>query len=339
MRTMTAAVLRELPATHLEVTAVPAPVAGRDDDVVIEVEACGICGTDIHIMEGRSYVPDLPFVLGHEPVGTVVDAGAAARHWLGRRVTITLFTGCGACAQCRAGDERLCRNVVSDTGVFGAWGGYATHLLVHAAQLVPVPSGLTSPEAAALVDAGATAANSVRLALGTSPASVLVLGAGPIGHLCAEMLAARGVPVHVVQRSARRRAAVAALGHPTSATIAEAPGPFDVVIDCTGVADVFADGIAALGPGGSYLLAGYARVPEADFGEVSHKEAVIRGIRSGRREDLVHVMDLAASGRIRLPELSCWSLPDIDDALEAVRERTVAKAVVVPGDRGEGVRA
>jgi len=327
---MTAAVLRTLPADHLEISTVLAPTVHRDDDVVLHVEACGICGTDIHIMSGQSYMPDLPFVLGHEPVGTVVDAGAAARHWLGKRVTITLFTGCGVCPRCLAGDERLCPNVVSDTGVFNAWGAYATYVLVNAAQLVPVPDELTSPEAASLVDAGATAVNSARVALATAPTNVLILGAGPIGHLCAEMLAARGVPVHVVQRSAARRAAIAALGHATSASVEEAPGPFDVVIDCTGVAAVFAGGVAALGPQGTYVLAGYARVPEVDFGEVSHKEVVIRGIRSGRREDLVTAMDLAASRRIRLPELTCWPLPEINDALAVVRSRTVAKAIIVP---------
>ncbi len=330
MDTMSAAILRMLPAERLEIGTVPAPAVGRGDDVVVRVEACGICGTDVHIMAGQSYRPDLPFVLGHEPVGTVVDAGEDARHWVGRRVALTLFTGCGVCPQCVAGDERLCRNVVSDTGVFNAWGAYATHLLVHAAQLVPVPDGLTSADAASLVDAGATAANSVRIALARAPRNVLILGAGPIGHLCAEMLALRGVAVHVVQRSAVRRHAVAALGHPTSATIDEAEGPFDVVIDCTGVPDVFAGGVAALGPHGAYILAGYARVPEADFGEISHKEAVIYGVRSGRREDLVTALDLAASGRIRLPEVTCWPLDQINDALEAVRAHTVAKAVVIP---------
>lgn len=328
--TMRAAVLRGLPSDRLELADVPVPVVRRDDDVLLRVEACGVCGTDVHILEGRSYAPELPFVLGHEPVGTVVEAGPLAEAWLGRRVTITLFTGCGTCPRCCAGDERLCADIVSDTGVFGEWGAYATYLRVHAAQLVEVPSTLSSPEAASLVDAGATAANAVRVTLATAPANVLVLGAGPIGHLCAEMLADHGVRCHVVEPNPLRREAVAALGHPTSASVGEARGPYDVVIDCTGAPGAFADGVAAVAPHGTYVLAGYARVPDVDFAPVARKEVSIRGIRSGRREDLVAVLDLAARRRIRLPELTCWTLPEIDDALAAVRTGAVAKAVVVP---------
>src|SRR4051812_17963206 len=100
----------------------PEPVPA-DDEIVLEVEACGICGTDLHILAGSSYAPELPFVLGHEPVGRVVLTGDAARDWLGARVAITLFTGCGTCVLCLDGDERLCESLVSITGVLRRAGG------------------------------------------------------------------------------------------------------------------------------------------------------------------------------------------------------------------------
>jgi NAD+-dependent secondary alcohol dehydrogenase Adh1 len=329
---MTAAVLRSLPAAHLDVTKVPAPAVTRPDEIVLQVEACGICGTDLHIMEGRSYKPELPFVLGHEPVGVVVDAGADAAGWLGKRVTITLFTGDGTCAECRAGDERLCSHVVSDTGVFGEWGGYAERLKVHAAQALEAPPELTGPQVASLVDAGATAANSVRVAMARRPERVLILGAGPIGLISAEMLRALGVSVQMTQRSPRRRRVAAEWGYDIVETIAQTDGPFDAVIDCTGSPDVFNDGVAALGPRGAYVLAGYAVVPNADFGEVSHKEATIHGIRSGSRTDLATVLDMAARGDVRLPDITTWPLTEINTALDALRGRQVeGKAVIVPG--------
>lgn len=328
--TMPAAILHALPSRRLELQMVARPEPELDD-VVLRVDACGICGTDLHIMAGESYRPELPFVLGHEPVGTVVSAGANATHWLGRRVTITLFTGCGHCAFCLQGDERLCPDVVSDTGVFGAWGAYAGFVRVHAAQLLEVPDSLGSPEAASLVDAGATAANSVRVAGERDPDRVLVIGAGPIGLLCAELLADRGVALQVVQRSPARREVVAAMGHHTLATIEEAGGLFDVVIDCTGYAAAFSPGIAKLGPRGFYILAGYARVPEVDFAAVARKEISIRGIRSGHRRDLAEVLDLTAAGRVRLPEITTWPLSQINEAFEALRDSRVAgKAVIVP---------
>jgi 2-desacetyl-2-hydroxyethyl bacteriochlorophyllide A dehydrogenase len=329
--------LRRIPTDQLSIEEAPRPRLERPDDVIIKVEACGICGTDLHIMEGHSYRPDLPFVLGHEPAGTVVEAGRAASEWLGKRVVITLFTGCGHCQECLAGNERLCANVVSDTGVFGVWGGYADCLLVHAAQLLEVPARLTGPQAASLVDAGATAANSVRVAMTREPASVLILGAGPIGLLSAEMLRANGVDVQMTQRSPRRRAAAQRWGYEVFGAIGETRGGFDAVIDATGSPAVFNDGVKALGPRGKYILAGYAIVPNADFAEVSHKEAVIHGIRSGSRHDLATIVGMAAAGTVRLPEIMTWPLAGINDAITALKDRRVeGKAVIIPASYSPG---
>ena len=106
---MMAALLTELPAVTLQLADLADPAAAPGE-VIVSVSACGICGTDLHVMAGESYRPDLPFVLGHELVGTVVSAaGPAAAPWVGRRVVPTLFIGCGSCSACGAGDERLCR--------------------------------------------------------------------------------------------------------------------------------------------------------------------------------------------------------------------------------------
>lgn len=329
--TMSAAIISEIPAVELESGRVPVPTVEADDDLILRVEACGICGTDLHILAGESYRPATPFVLGHEPVGTVVAAGADAQEWLGRRILITLFTGCGSCAQCLNGDERLCRALVSITGVLAAWGGYAEYVRVHARQALEVPDELDDLAAASLVDCGATAANSVRVALDRSPRQVLVLGAGPIGFMCAELLRVSGVPVQVVQPSALRREALAGIGHDVVATIDDAVLPADVVIDCAGVPSVVGPGVQALTPRGMYLLAGYSRVPEMDLGAVARKEATLRGIRSGHREDLAWIVSLAAAGTIRLPEITAWPLSEANAALGALRERRVpGKAVIVP---------
>jgi 2-desacetyl-2-hydroxyethyl bacteriochlorophyllide A dehydrogenase len=318
--TMVAAIIRDLPASALEIASVAAPTVEADDDLVVRVEACGICGTDLHIMAGESYRPVTPFVLGHEPVGTVVAAGGAAQEWLGRRIATTNFTGCGRCAWCLQGDERLCPNLVSITGVLGVWGGYAEYIRVHARQALEVPDAL-----------GTLEADSVRVALERRPGRVLVLGAGPIGFMCAELLRVSEVPVQVVQPSALRRRALQDVGHDVVASIDEATLPADVVIDCAGSPAVVADGVRALAPRGTYLLAGYSRVPEMDLAAVARKEATLRGIRSGRRSDLAWITGLAASGAIRLPEITSWPLSDVNAALAALRDRRVpGKAVIVP---------
>lgn len=350
--TMAAAVAAAIPAERLEMAELPRPTVEADDDVILRVQACGICGTDLHILAGQSYRPATPFVLGHEPVGVVVDAGPAAARWVGRRATMTLFTGEGSCPTCRAGDERLCPDLVSITGVLGVWGAYAEYVRVHARQLVEVPADLSAPEAASLVDSGATAANAVRVALTRSPngagragrracgprptppagsPGVLVLGAGPIGHLCAELLRVHSAPVRVVEPSPLRRQALERIGHHVVDSIDAAGTGFDAVIDCTGVPAVMAPGLRALGPRGRYVLAGYARVPELDFAVVAQREIEIRGVRSGRREDLESLIALAADRRIQLPEIAEWRLSEANDALDALRGgRVPGKAVVVP---------
>lgn len=333
MTGMQAAVAREIPTDRLEIATVPLPTPEADDDVVIRVEACGICGTDLHILAGHSYRPATPFVLGHEPVGVVSAAGDAAGDWIGRRVTMTLFTGDGTCPMCLAGDERLCPDLVSITGVLTAWGGYAGYVRVHARQLVDVPAALSAAEAASLVDCGATAANSVRVALTRRPRRVLVVGAGPIGYMCAELLRVEGVPVQIVHQSPLRRQALARIGHDVVDSFEAADLPVDVVIDCAGTADVVAPGIRALAPRGMYVLAGYARVPEMDFAAVARKEAEVRGIRSGRRQDLESIIGRAATHQIHLPEIAEWRLSEANEALAALRGRQVAgKAILIPDD-------
>lgn len=328
---MSAAVLENLPATDLELRSRPVPVPEHGDDVVLRVEACGICSTDVHILKGESYRPELPFTLGHEPVGTVVACGADAEAWMGKRATMTLFTGDGTCPACLAGDERLCPHLRSITGVLAVDGAYAEFVRVHARQLVEVPESLSSPEVASLVDSGATAANSVRVALEARATQVLVVGAGPIGLLAAEMLRADAVAHEVVEHQVLRRAKIAALGHTVVASFDQVAGQSDVVIDCTGAPEVIVPGTAALTPQGLYVLAGYARVPDFDFGIVARKEVTIRGVRSGRREDLLRLISLVASHKVRLPEISMWPLSEVNAALEALRTGAVeGKAVIVP---------
>lgn len=327
---MLAALLTQLPTNGLELAKLPRPAVVADDDVIVQVESCGVCGTDIHILDGHSYRPELPFVLGHEPVGVVVDAGADARHLIGRRITMTLFTGDGTCDLCRSGDERLCPSLRSITGVLAEPGAYAEYVRVHARHAVVIPEGLTADEAASLVDSGPTAANSVRVALAHAPQRVLVLGAGPIGHLVAELLRDANVEHVVVERNPGRREALAELGHDVVVDIEQVSGNVDVVIDCTGSPAAFLAGVERVGPHGLVVLAGYATVPNVDFGVAARKEATIQGVRSGRREDLVTVLAAASERRITIPQLRRFRLTDIDAALDHVRSAGAGKAIVVP---------
>jgi alcohol dehydrogenase, propanol-preferring len=333
---MRAAVVRTLPSLEPELTdiATPDPVSG---ELLVRVEACGICGTDLHILAGESYRPTLPFVLGHEGVGVVVAAGSPEdEHWIGQRVTTTLFEGAGGdCDLCRtgngpclSGNERLCPTIRSVIGISQRNGAFAEFVAVRASLAIPVPDSLASPAAAALVDAGATAVNTVEATAFEGTAPLVVIGAGPVGFFVAELLRRDGRELVVVEPQTGRREAAQALGHRVVATIDEAdPGP--CVVECSGAPEAIAPALDLLLPRGLLVLAGYSTVPHMDLAPIARKELSIRGVRSGSTPHLQRALTLAADGEIRIPALSLWPLEQMGDALAALRAGAVeGKAVI-----------
>ena len=326
--TMRAGVIHSLPATSPVPGDHPRPVPERPDDAIIRVEACGICGTDLHILDGHSYAPDLPFVLGHEPVGVVVEAGDAATEWVGRRVTLTLFNGCGACDDCRGGDERVCQSMRWVTGILDSDGGFAEYARVSASQLVEVPDGIDPVSAAVLVDAGATAFNAYRVARTATDDPLVVIGGGPVGWVLAEQLRSVGRLTAVVEAGARRRAALEEAGLPAVERLDEVAGAITAIADCSGSPAVPAEALARLAPHGLFLVVGYATTT-LDFALIARKELTLKGIRSGSRDDLLASLDAVAAGAVRLPEIATWPLEEIEGAFGALRAQEVpGKAVI-----------
>lgn len=323
---MKAALLKRLPSPALEVEAVA--LAGMPHDgIEVTVEACGICGTDLHILSGSSYQPTLPFVMGHEPVGRVTHGPEAL---LGRRVVPSIFVGCGRCDACRSGDERLCHEGSLVTGVLGLWGGFAEKMWLHPSQPVVVPEGLSPLTAAALVDAGTTAHHAARLALTHEPWRVVVLGGGPVGFLAASILKFRGTEVTVVEPNTLRRDALAALGYDTLNHLDRAnTRPSTIVVDCSGVPAAFVTALDWLPPHGCCLVVGYSEIPSMDLAVVSRKELTLRGVRSGRRDDLVAVLDLAQRQAIDIPPIATWPLEEINAAISALKSGQVAGKAVI----------
>ncbi len=323
---MKAALLTRLPSPSLEIQTVPLPDI-PPDGIEVTVEACGVCGTDLHILNGASYRPVLPFVMGHEPVG-VVSKGP--RELMGRRVVPSIFVGCGRCDPCRAGDERLCAQGPLVTGVLGPWGGFAEKMWLYPSQPVVVPEGLSPWVAAALVDAGATAHNAATLALHRQPRRVVVLGGGPVGFLTASILRSQGSEVVVVEPNILRRDLLISRGYDTLIRLDQAdPTPSSVVVDCSGVPEAFLAALNWLPTHGCCLIVGYSEVPRVDFAIVSRKELIFKGVRSGRRDDLIAVLELAQRRAIDVPPVTTWPLEHINDALSALQSGQVAGKAVI----------
>ena len=260
------AVVVERPGVY-RVGEVEAPRPGPGE-VLVEVRACGLCGTDVHIAHGQFPPAPYPLIPGHEFAGVVVARGAGvASPAVGERVAVDPTLACGGCDPCREGHPNLCAHwaAIGDTTA----GGLAERVAVPAANCYPVPAGLGWGEAA-LIEPLACALWGVRRARPRPGCAALVFGGGTMGLLLAQVLRRSGAArVAVVEPHPERRDLARAVGVDTAAApgdedalAAVAPAGFDLVADATGVPAVVRQGLDRVQRGGTFLVFGVAP-PEA----------------------------------------------------------------------------
>jgi 2-desacetyl-2-hydroxyethyl bacteriochlorophyllide A dehydrogenase len=233
----------------------PTPESG---EVVIEVDGCGICGTDVHLVEGALPGTPYPLIPGHEFYGRVVEGNSPGGLAAGTLVAVDPNLPCGSCGPCRAGRSNLCENY-SAIGVTRA-GACAQFVAAPAAVCRVLPDGFAL-EAAALIEPMSCVIHGIdRIPTQPRSARWLVYGAGTVGTLMADAVSARtDHEVCVVDPNAERRARAASLGFRAAATAGELDVEgFDTVIDCTGVPAAISDGLSRVATGGSVLLFGVA---------------------------------------------------------------------------------
>ncbi len=192
---------------NFELADLPAPVPA-DDEVLVRVAACGICGSDVHGYDGSTGRRIPPIVMGHEAAGTIAACGASVSDFaVGERVTFDSTVYCGDCAHCRGGAANLCdrRQVLGvSCGDYRRAGAFAELCAVPARILYRLPDGFPFAEAA-LLEAVAVAIHGVNLAKVSTTTTALVVGAGTIGLLAVQALARRRL--HARRGHRRRRAA------------------------------------------------------------------------------------------------------------------------------------
>ncbi|MFT3978547.1 MAG: alcohol dehydrogenase family protein [Sphingomonas bacterium] len=210
------------------------PVPQSDRDAIVKVEACSICGSDLHIYHGHGFSEDTGFCVGHEAVGEVVEIGrGVARLKVGDKVMLPAAVGCGACRACLSGAVILCE--FGKAGCYGLsarlQGSQAEAVRVPAADMnaVPIPEGISQEQALMMTDAMATAWFGARNADIAPGSSVAVIGLGPIGLMTVESAFVMGAHVvYAIDPVPERRALAEAAGaialHPDAAleTIREA---------------------------------------------------------------------------------------------------------------------
>ncbi len=255
---MKAVVIEEPNRLAIKQVADPTPLPG---EAVVKVEACGICGTDIHVLRGEFAPTRYPIVPGHEFCGEVVAIGSDARNVkVGDFVAVDPSLFCGRCRQCRAGRFNLCEywNAI---GVGSANGASAEFVAVPSANAFPLPPDLPR-HWGALVEPLSCAVHGLDMVDVKVAEDYLIYGAGTMGLLLAQLAKDAGASrVEMVERNPKRHdlaKRLAADRIAVSADELERPQGWDVVIDATGVVPAIEDGIRRVARGGTFLMFGVA---------------------------------------------------------------------------------
>jgi 2-desacetyl-2-hydroxyethyl bacteriochlorophyllide A dehydrogenase len=327
-----------------EVPEAPPPGPG---EVVVEVEAAGICGSDVHAYEwtgGYEFMtPHMPLTLGHEFAGQVVRAGTGSGWAEGVRVAVIPFVACGHCAACRADDARNCtrREGIGLTRD----GGFARTVRIPARCCVAVPDGVEA-ELAALAEplgVGAEAVLTGEVGLGET---VLVLGPGTIGQAIALMARRAGAARVIVAGRADgpRFAVLHALGFTEMVDVVEGPlaaqvmaltggQPVDVVLEATGVPQSLNEGLAVLKKGGVIVAAGIhagtLTLPLTEFVRMRHQ---LRATHGAARRTWDRVMAWLAAEPEAFRPMITHRLPLERgiEGFELARQRAASKVILAP---------
>lgn len=318
----------------------PLPVVQAPDDIVIAVEACGVCGSDVQILNVPPGHPATPgTILGHEFVGRVTAVGEAVTTVrVGDRVTADPDPKCGACGPCRAGRPANCENVLA-LGVFRD-GALASHVKAPAATVFPVAEE-TSPEVASLIEPLACVVNATNRAAVRPGESVVIFGAGPIGCLFAAVLRAAGAsPLVVVEPNPTRAAVAARVGAdhvltPDELAASRAtllPDGADVVVDAVGSVLPACIELAAMG--GRVILFGMngnARPPVHQV-EITQKGLTIHGTYI-TNFTFPQAIRLVESGTLNLEPIISESIPleRAEEGIGMLRSGQATKVVIRPG--------
>ena len=307
----------------------PRPAPG-DGAIRVRVMTCGVCHTDLHIVEGELKLPRLPIVPGHQIVGVVDAAGPGARRFReGDRVGIPwLQSTCGQCRYCRKGLENLCENA-RFTG-FHVDGGYAEATVVNEDFAYPLPKNFSDLEAAPLLCAGIIGYRSLRLSGVERGDRLGLYGFGGSAHIVLQLARHRGCEVYVFTRSEEHRQLARELGAAWAGTADEKPlAELDGAIIFAPAGKLVPNALRAMRKGGTVALAGITMspIPEMDYALLYH-ERVLRSVANSTREDARELLRAAAEIPLRT-EVQAFKLEEANAALQALKHSEIRGAAVL----------
>ena len=297
---------------------VPVPA---DDEVLVEVTACGVCRTDLHLALGE-LLPRRPYVApGHQAVGRVVAAGAGVGGpRVGDRVGVPwLRSTCGRCRWCRAGAENLC-----PASTYTGWhadGGFAEYVTAPAAFVYRLGEALEDAAVAPLLCAGIIGFRALRRAAVPPGGRLGIYGFGSSAHITTQIAVAQGFEVHVLTRGADARRLALELGASSVAGVTDAPPvPLDSAILFAPAGDLVPVALAALDRGGTLAVAGIhlSDVPVLDYQRHLFQERTLTSVTANTRKDGTELLELAEAADVR-PHVTGYRFADAQRALDDLR--------------------
>jgi alcohol dehydrogenase, propanol-preferring len=336
---MKAAVLREFKAPLIiEEIAQPRP---DSHDVVVEVEACGVCHSDLHVADGdwpqMLRITKKPLVLGHEIAGRVVEKGGSVDHLkVGDRVGIPwLHWSCGECEFCRDGNENLCvKQQITGVTVDG---GFAEYVKVSGSHATKIPSGLSAIEAAPLFCAGVTVYRALRHAKIQPGQRLAVFGVGGLGHLAVQIGVGLGAQVTAIDVSDEKLAHARSLGatatlNASTANVAKelrGAGGAHAAIVTSAAKSAYDTAFRCVRPSGTMLVVGLP-AESICFPPIAMAalEVHIKASSVGTRQDLREVLAMAAAGKIGC-QVAARPLEEANEVMAELRSGTVSGRIVL----------
>ena len=313
----------------LEWTEVPTPEP-RGEQLLIRVRACGVCRTDLHVVEGELPPRKSPIIPGHQVVGTVERAGPNAKRFQrGDRVGVAwLHRTDGSCEYCTSGRENLC-DAPDFTG-YTVNGGYAEYIVAPDSFVYAIPEGFPDLHAAPLLCAGIIGFRCLRLAGVSRGARLGLSGFGAAAHVAIQVARHWGVEVYAFSREPRHAGLAAELGAVwTGRSFDVPPQKLDAVIIFAPAGELVPAALKTLKKGGAVVLGGIhmSPIPEFEYSLLYH-ERLIRSVANNTRNDGEDFLKTAASIPVRT-ETQLFQMADANTALNALKHDEIRGAAVL----------
>jgi len=307
---------------------VPEPGSG---EILIRINVCGVCHTDLHTVEGELPEVNLPIIPGHQVVGRVKKLGeSTSRFREGDRVGVAwLYSTDEECKYCREGKENLCENA-RFTG-FHVNGGYSEYINIPERFAYAIPEKFNDEEAAPLLCAGIIGYRALRQSEIKRGGRLGLIGFGASAHVAIQVAVHWGCEVYVFSRSEKHRALARKLGAVWVGSSEEIPPvKLDSIVNFTPAGRTVLDGMRMLDKGGTQALAGIymSPIPDMDYGKYLYHERTLRSVANATRQDGEELLKIASEIPIR-PTTQVFSLEEANKALQMLKASQIDGAAVL----------